>query len=103
MLTWPVATVGWVTNLVQQAEASQQRINQFLLEEPDVKNLSTTPTNINGNIEFKEVTYIYPDTNIKALDKVSFSLKKGQTLAILGKTGSGKSTILDLIGRLYDV
>ncbi|TXE16918.1 ABC transporter ATP-binding protein [Psychroserpens burtonensis] len=103
MLTWPVATVGWVTNLVQQAEASQQRINQFLLEEPEVKNLSTTPTNINGNIEFKEVTYIYPDTNIKALDKVSFSLKKGQTLAILGKTGSGKSTILDLIGRLYDV
>jgi ATP-binding cassette subfamily B multidrug efflux pump len=103
MLTWPVATVGWVTNLVQQAEASQKRINQFLKEEPEVKNLSTTPTNIKGNIEFKDVTYIYPDTNIKALDNVSFSLKKGETLAILGKTGSGKSTILDLIARLYDV
>ena len=103
MLTWPVATVGWVTNLVQQAEASQKRINQFLKEEPEVKNLSTTPTPIDGNIEFKDVTYVYPDTNIKALDKVSFSLKKGETLAILGKTGSGKSTILDLIGRLYDV
>ena len=103
MLTWPVATVGWVTNLVQQAEASQKRINQFLQEVPEVKNLSTTPTHIDGNIEFKNVTYIYPDTNIKALDNVSFTLKKGETLAILGKTGSGKSTILDLIGRLYDV
>ncbi|MEM5564240.1 ABC transporter ATP-binding protein [Psychroserpens sp. AS72] len=103
MLTWPVATVGWVTNLVQQAEASQKRINQFLQEEPEVKNLNTTPTNIDGNIEFKNVSYVYPDTNIKALDNVSFSLKKGETLAILGKTGSGKSTILDLIGRLYDV
>ena len=103
MLTWPVATVGWVTNLVQQAEASQKRINQFLEEEPEVKNLNETPTNIAGNIEFKDVTYVYPDTNIKALDNVSFSLKKGETLAILGKTGSGKSTILDLIGRLYDV
>jgi ATP-binding cassette subfamily B protein len=103
MLTWPVATVGWVTNLVQQAEASQKRINQFLQEDPEIKNLSKTPTNIKGNIEFKDVTYIYDDTNIKALDTVSFSLKKGETLAILGKTGSGKSTILDLIGRLYDV
>jgi len=103
MLTWPVATVGWVTNLVQQAEASQKRINQFLQEEPEVKNLNTTPTDIDGNIEFKDVTYVYPDTNIKALDHISFSLKKGETLAILGKTGSGKSTILDLIGRLYDV
>ncbi|WP_047547096.1 ABC transporter ATP-binding protein [Psychroserpens sp. Hel_I_66] len=103
MLTWPVATVGWVTNLVQQAEASQKRINQFLKEKPEVKNLNDTPTSIDGNIEFKDITYIYPDTNIKALDHVSFSLKKGETLAILGKTGSGKSTILDLIGRLYDV
>lgn len=103
MLTWPVATVGWVTNLVQQAEASQKRINEFLKQEPEIKNLNTKPTPIIGNIEFKDVTYIYPDTNIKALDKVSFSLKKGETMAILGKTGSGKSTILDLIGRLYDV
>nr|WP_321236808.1 ABC transporter ATP-binding protein [uncultured Psychroserpens sp.] len=103
MLTWPVATVGWVTNLVQQAEASQKRINEFLKQEPEIKNLNTTPTQINGNIKFDNVTYVYPDTNIKALDNVSFSLKKGETLAILGKTGSGKSTILDLIGRLYDV
>ncbi|SDS58670.1 ATP-binding cassette, subfamily B [Formosa sp. Hel1_31_208] len=103
MLTWPVATVGWVTNLVQQAEASQKRINEFLKQEPDIKNLNTTPSEINGNIEFKNVTYVYPDTNIKALDGISFTLHKGETLAILGKTGSGKSTILDLLGRLYDV
>jgi ATP-binding cassette subfamily B protein len=103
MLTWPVATVGWVTNLVQQAEASQKRINEFLKQKPEIKNNTLEESIINGNIEFKNVTFIYPDTNIKALDSVSFSLKKGETLAILGKTGSGKSTILDLIGRLYDV
>jgi ATP-binding cassette subfamily B protein len=103
MLTWPVATVGWVTNLVQQAEASQKRINHFLKEEPEIKNLNDTPIEIVGNIVFKNVTYVYPDTNIKALNGVSFSIKKGETLAILGKTGSGKSTILELIGRLYDV
>lgn len=103
MLTWPVATVGWVTNLVQQAEASQKRINEFLKQEPEIKNNTAEQTKIEGNIEFKDVTFIYPDTNIKALDSVSFSLKKGETLAVLGKTGSGKSTILDLIGRLYDV
>jgi len=103
MLTWPVATVGWVTDLVQQAEASQKRINEFLKQEPQIKNNTTTQTKIEGNIEFNDVTFIYPDTNIKALDHVSFSLKKGETLAVLGKTGSGKSTILDLIGRLYDV
>ncbi|WP_435412315.1 ABC transporter ATP-binding protein [Psychroserpens mesophilus] len=103
MLTWPVATVGWVTNLVQQAEASQKRINEFLKQEPEIKNNTIEQSKIEGNIEFKDVTFIYPDTNIKALDSVSFSLEKGETLAILGKTGSGKSTILDLIGRLYDV
>ena len=103
MLTWPVATVGWVTNLVQQAEASQKRINEFLNQDPEIKNKTTEQTKIEGNIDFKDVTFIYPDTNIKALNHISFSIKKGETLAILGKTGSGKSTILDLIGRLYDV
>ncbi|GAB4162718.1 MAG: ABC transporter ATP-binding protein [Winogradskyella sp.] len=103
MLTWPVATVGWVTSLVQQAEASQERINEFLKTEPEIKNTVTQPTPIKGNIEFKNVSFVYPDTNIEALKNVSFSLKSGETLAILGKTGSGKSTILDLIGRLYDI
>ncbi|MGJ8549944.1 ABC transporter ATP-binding protein [Winogradskyella wichelsiae] len=103
MLTWPVATVGWVTSLIQQAEASQERINEFLLTEPDIKNTAKSLTPIKGDIEFKNVSFTYPDTNIEALKDVSFTLKSGQTLAILGKTGSGKSTILDLIGRLYDI
>ncbi|MBC2846135.1 ABC transporter ATP-binding protein [Winogradskyella flava] len=103
MLTWPVATVGWVTSLVQQAEASQKRINEFLETEPDIKNKVNELTPIKGDIEFKNVSFIYPDTNIEALKNVSFKLNSGETLAILGKTGSGKSTILDLIGRLYDI
>ncbi|NRR90746.1 ABC transporter ATP-binding protein [Winogradskyella undariae] len=103
MLTWPVATVGWVTSLVQQAEASQVRINEFLDTEPDIKNTTTALTPIKGDIEFKNVSFTYQDTNIEALKDISFTLKSGQTLAILGKTGSGKSTILDLIGRLYDI
>lgn len=103
MLTWPVATVGWVTSLVQQAEASQERINEFLNTEPEIKNTVEKLTPIKGDIEFKQVSFVYPDTKIEALKNISFSLKSGQTLAILGKTGSGKSTILDLIGRLYDI
>lgn len=103
MLTWPVATLGWVTSIIQQAEASQKRINEFLKEDPDIKNNVSAPTKINGTIEFKNVHYTYNDTNIEALKGLSFKINSGDTLAIIGKTGSGKSTILDLIGRLYDV
>jgi ATP-binding cassette subfamily B protein len=103
MLTWPVATVGWVTSIVQQAEASQKRINEFLKIEPEIKNTVKEHTIVNGDITFKNVVFTYDDTNINALKGVSFSIKHGQTLAILGKTGAGKSTILDLIGRLYDI
>ncbi|WP_026755834.1 ABC transporter ATP-binding protein [Sediminibacter sp. Hel_I_10] len=103
MLTWPVATVGWVTDLVQQAEASQKRINAFLEEEPEIKNHISEASEIQGTVAFDNVTFIYSDTNIQALTDVSFEIEAGQTLAILGNTGSGKSTILDLIGRLYDV
>lgn len=103
MLTWPVATVGWVTSMVQQAEASQKRINEFLKVDPDIKNTCNTPSIIDGNITFKNVHFTYDDTNITALKGVDFEIKSGETLAIIGKTGSGKSTILDLIGRLYDV
>jgi ATP-binding cassette subfamily B protein len=103
MLTWPVATVGWVTSIVQQAEASQKRINEFLKIEPEIKNNIANHTEITGDIAFKNVSFTYDDTNIQALKDVSFSIKAGETLAILGKTGSGKSTILDLIGRLYDI
>ncbi|MBZ0326863.1 MAG: ABC transporter ATP-binding protein/permease [Altibacter sp.] len=103
MLTWPVAVVGWVTSMVQQAEASQKRINEFLKEKPAITNTVAEATPISGKIEFKNLSYTYPDTNITALKNVSFSVNPGETLAIIGNTGSGKSTILELIGRLYDV
>ena len=103
MLTWPVAIVGWVTSIVQQAEASQKRINEFLKQEPQIKNHQEKSVEIQGNIEFKNVTFTYEDTNITALKNISFKVNRGETLAIIGKTGSGKSTILELIGRLYDV
>ncbi len=103
MLTWPVAIVGWVTSIVQQAEASQKRINEFLKQEPQIKNHQEKSVEIQGNIEFKNVTFTYEDTNITALRNISFKVNRGETLAIIGKTGSGKSTILELIGRLYDV
>ncbi|MDO7172687.1 ABC transporter ATP-binding protein [Mariniflexile sp. AS56] len=103
MLTWPVATVGWVTSIVQQAEASQKRINEFLKLEPEINNTTEGPTKITGDIVFNNVRFTYDDTNIQALKGVNFHIKQGETLAILGKTGSGKSTILDLIGRLYDI
>src|SRR5690606_7706886 len=84
-------------------EASQKRINEFLKQEPTIKNNNPEPSVIDGDIEFNNVSFTYPDTNIQALNNVSFKINKGETMAIIGKTGSGKSTILDLIGRLYDV
>ncbi|MBT6081628.1 MAG: ABC transporter ATP-binding protein [Polaribacter sp.] len=102
ILTWPVAVVGWVTSMVQQAEASQARINEFLKEIPEIQNTNTFSSKLNGNVTFKNVTFTYDDTNITALKNISFSVKSGETLAILGKTGSGKSTIIELISRLYD-
>ena len=103
MLTWPVAVVGWVTSMVQQAEASQKRINEFLKEVPEIQNTTSNSFKIEGDIEFRNVSITYDDTNITALKDVSFSVQKGQKVAILGKTGSGKSSITNLISRLYDV
>lgn len=102
MLTWPVASVGWITSLVQQAEASQKRINEFLQEKPEIVNYTEAHTPVDGKISFENVTFTYDDTNITALKNISFTIEKGETLAIIGKTGSGKSTILELIARLYD-
>lgn len=103
MLTWPVATVGWVTSIVQRAEASQKRINEFMNLKPEIVNTNENPTEINGNISFENVSFTYDDTGITALKNLSFEIPKGETLAIIGKTGSGKSTILDLISRMYEV
>ncbi|MDC6362704.1 MULTISPECIES: ABC transporter ATP-binding protein [Flavobacteriaceae] len=102
MLTWPVAIVGWLTSIIQRAEASQKRINEFLTIQPTIKNEVVASTPIKGDIEFRNVSFTYDDTNITALDNVSFTIKAGETVAFLGKTGSGKSTILDLVARLYD-
>jgi len=103
MLTWPVATVGWVTSIVQQAEASQKRINDFLKEVPKITSGSLDQTIEKGTIEFKNVNFTYKETQIQAAKNISFKLNPGETLGIIGKTGSGKSTLLDLISRLYDV
>lgn len=102
MLTWPVAVVGWVTSIVQTAEASQKRINKFLKEVPEIQNSVEKETKIQGSIEFKNVSLTYDDTNIDALKGINFKVNNGETLAILGKTGSGKSSIANLVSRLYD-
>ena len=103
MLTWPVASLGWVSSMVQEAAASQKRINEFLKITPEIQNTVNLHSEIKGDIAFHNVSFTYADTNIEAIKNVSFEVKKGQTLAILGKTGSGKSSILSLVSRLYDV
>jgi len=102
ILTWPVAVVGWVTSMIQQAEASQARINEFLDEKPEISNTNPNASEINGKVEFKNVSFTYDDTNITALKNINLTVESGETLAILGKTGSGKSTIIELVARLYD-
>lgn len=102
MLTWPVTALGWVTSLVQRAAASQRRINEFLETEPEIVSTNDEPIEINGKIEFKHVSFVYPDSGTRALNNVNLTINAGETLAIIGRTGSGKSTIADLICRLYD-
>lgn len=100
MLIWPFTSLGFVTMLIQRAEASMGRINEFLQQKPAIENLVVEPTPIAGKIEFRNVSYIYENTGIQALDNVSFTLEKGKSLAIMGKTGSGKSTVALLLARL---
>ena len=102
MLAWPVASVGWVTSLIQRAAASQERINEFLNISPNIENFVKEQTKITGNIEFKKVSLVYSDTDIQALNQISFKIKNGEQLGIFGKTGSGKTSIVNLICRLYD-
>ncbi|MGB3798350.1 MAG: ABC transporter ATP-binding protein, partial [Lewinella sp.] len=104
MLTWPVTAIGWIASIVQQAAASQKRINEFLrtetaISDPDPEYRGA----IKGDVTFENVTFVYPDTGIKAIDKLSFTLKAGEKLAIIGRTGSGKTSVADLLLRMYDV
>ncbi len=101
-LTWPFAALGWVTSLIQRAAASQTRINEFLKTPSSIKNESETSTKIQGDIKFNNVSFTYPETGITALKNVSFHIKPGQVLGITGPVGSGKSTIAQLLSRIYD-
>ena len=101
-LTFPVMALGWVTSLIQRAAASQKRINEFLHQQPEIKSPDVPKRTINGYINFKNVSFTYPDTGIQALKDVSFTAQPGQLVAIIGRTGSGKSTIANLIMRMYD-
>ena len=101
-LTWPFASLGWITSLVQRAKASQKRINEFLDTKPIVTNSNFSIYPIIGDITFKNVSFVYPENQIKALENISFQLKSGQTLGITGLVGSGKSSILNLLTRQYD-
>ncbi|MGI9527828.1 MAG: ABC transporter ATP-binding protein [Weeksellaceae bacterium] len=102
MLIWPFVSLGWISMVVQRAEASMKRINEFLSAEPHVKNTGDVVKQIKGEITFKNVSFIYENTGIKALNQVSFHLPAGTTMAILGRTGSGKTTLVELVARLYD-
>jgi ATP-binding cassette subfamily B protein len=103
MLTWPVTAIGWIASIIQQAAASQKRLNEFLNTQPTVSNPGGVLTTLKGDIKFDNVSFTYPDTGIRALENVDFHLHPGEKLAIIGRTGSGKSTIADLLVRMYDV
>tara|TARA_B110000503_G_scaffold93005_1_gene140304 strand:+ start:101736 stop:103499 length:1764 start_codon:yes stop_codon:yes gene_type:complete len=103
MLTWPVASLGWISSIIQQAEASQKRINEFLKQKSEIVNKTNKDVDISGDVEFKNVDFTYKDTGIQALKNINFKIIKGDKLGIIGKTGSGKSTLLNLIVRLYNI
>jgi ATP-binding cassette subfamily B protein len=103
MLTWPVTSIGWIASLIQQASASQQRINEFLNVEPAITSVSDEKTQLLDSIEFKNVSFTYPDTGIKALENINLKINKGDKIAIIGRTASGKTTIAELILRMYDI
>lgn len=102
-LTWPFASLGWVTSLIQRASASQTRINEFLNYQSDIINKPTTTKKIEGNIEFKNVNFIYDDNNIQALKQFNLTINKGDIIGIKGQIGTGKTTLVNLLTRMYDV
>lgn len=103
MLTWPVTAIGWIASIIQQADASQKRINEFMHTDPLIKSGELNPSKLNGNIEFEDVSFTYSDTGIEAIKHLSFNIQAGEKIAIVGKTASGKTTIADLITRMFDV
>ena len=103
LLTWPVTSLGWITSIIQRASASQRRINEFLNEKNTIKSPSNKKLDIKGALEFKHVCFKYQDTGIDGMDNISFNLKAGDSLGIIGSTGSGKSTIANSILRLFDI
>ena len=103
MLTWPITSIGWIASLVQQAEASQARINEIMHTEPTIISGDKSLDNFKGSIEFRDVSFTYPNTGIEALVNVSFKVEPGERLIIVGKTASGKSTIAELLLRFYNV
>ena len=103
LLTWPVAALGWITSIIQQAAASQKRINEFLETKTDIISTENLEKNLEGTIEFKNVDFIYPDSGIHALKNISFKVNQGESVAIIGNTGAGKSTLANLICRMYDI
>jgi len=103
MLTWPVASLGWISSIIQQAEASQKRINEFLKEKSEINYNLNGLKKINGSIEFKDVSFTYTESNIKAIDKISFKLNNRKSLGIIGVTGSGKTTLIKLITKIYNI
>ena len=103
MLTWPVASLGWISSIIQQAEASQKRINEFLKEKSEIKSNINGLKKINGSIEFKDVSFTYTDSNIKAIDKISLKLNNKKSLGIVGVTGSGKTTLIKLLTKSFNI
>ncbi|OUT98654.1 MAG: ABC transporter [Flammeovirgaceae bacterium TMED32] len=103
LLTWPVAALGWITSIIQQAAASQKRINEFLETKTDIISTENFEKNLAGTIEFEKVDFIYPDSGIHALKNISFKVNHGESVAIIGNTGAGKSTLANLICRMYDI
>ncbi len=103
LLTWPVAALGWITSIIQQAAASQKRINEFLEKKTDIISTENLEKNLVGTIEFENVDFIYPDSGIHALKNISFKVNQGESVAIIGNTGAGKSTLANLICRMYDI
>ncbi|MEP6794527.1 MAG: ABC transporter ATP-binding protein [Saprospiraceae bacterium] len=102
MLTWPVTAIGWIASIVQQANVSQGRINEFMNSEPSIVNQGNYKGEVKGELVFDHVSFTYPDTGIKAIDDVSFAIHPGQKVAIIGRTAAGKTTLADLILRMYD-